>query len=66
MRQHVSVLDTTKRLLDRYYATVRESPDRVSAETEDLAYAVIYWLIGMRMNLARTHGWKVSLILLIR
>jgi len=42
MKQQVSVLDTTKRLLDRYCASVRESPDRVSEETEDLAYAVIY------------------------
>jgi len=56
MRQQVSVLDTTKRLLVRYYDTVRESPDRVSEETECLAYAIIY-LVNRYADEFREDPW---------
>lgn len=42
MQKNVSVLGTTKSLLDLYLASVRRFPNEINKETENLAYAIIY------------------------
>lgn len=42
MRDQISVLLTTKLLLERYLASVQKAPNKVEEETEDFAYAIIY------------------------
>ncbi|MDD2261952.1 MAG: hypothetical protein PHW20_06770, partial [Clostridia bacterium] len=41
-KNQISVLATTKRLLYHYCSKVLESPNFVSEQTNDLAYAIIY------------------------
>lgn len=56
MKNQISVLRTTNELLSCYYAKVIESPNRVTQETENLAYAIIY-LVNRYIEEFREDPW---------
>jgi len=56
MKNQISVHGAFKKLLDSYLASIRVSPDKVSNETEHLAYAIVY-LVNRYADEFREDTW---------